>query len=71
MYSETQHNQHSTGKLIYKYILFRNFIKSMWAPCAKVEVNSGQLFTEVEVNMVDQDIHQATNVVRWKYWAFH
>ena len=33
MYNETQHNQHSTSKLIYKYILFRNFINSVWALC--------------------------------------
>ena len=26
-------NQHSTGKLIYRYILFRNLINSVWAPC--------------------------------------
>ena len=35
IYSETQHNQHSTGKLLCKYILFRIFIESVWAPCVK------------------------------------
>ena len=33
MYSETQYSRHSTGKLICKYILFRNSTNSEWAPC--------------------------------------
>ena len=35
MCSGTQHNQYSTGNFIYKYILFRNFINSVWAPCVR------------------------------------
>ena len=34
----TPQNQHSTGKLICKYILLRNFTNGVWAPCASTFV---------------------------------